>query len=329
MRGIISKNSKTQVEQNTLSEFLTIILGPTASGKTSLAIQIAAEIDAEIISADSRQVYKRMDIGTGKDLEEYKDIPFHLINILEPGQKYNVDKFQKDFHKASASIKERDKKVILCGGTGLYIESIIHHKPYTQIPKNPNLRTMLDSKDQKTLLDLLNDYSIPTDLKIDTQNKKRIIRGIEILQWIKNNGLPDFTDTTVKRNLIIGLNPPIEARRTLIEKRLNKRLNEGLINEVKALLSSGISHETLQYYGLEYKYVSLYLTHRMSYQELKVKLLTEINRYAKRQMTFFRKMEKQGLRIHWIANMDPNVRLCTSLKLIDEYAEIYSTRELP
>lgn len=328
MRRVISENLKTQAKQNAVPEFLTIILGPTASGKTSLAIQIASKINAEIISADSRQVYKRMDIGTGKDLKEYKDIPFHLINILEPGQKYNVDKFQKDFHKASASIKRRDKKVILCGGTGLYIESIIQHKPYTQIPKNTDLRAMLDSKDHKALLDLLNGYSIPSDLKVDTQSKKRVIRGIEILQWIENNGLPDFTDITVKRNLIIGLNPPIEVRRALIEERLNKRLNEGLINEVKNLLSSGVSHETLQYYGLEYKYVSLYLTNNISYEDLKAKLLTEINRYAKRQMTFFRKMEKQGLRIHWITDMNPEVRLYTSLKLIDEYVEIYSTREL-
>ncbi|UIR55808.1 tRNA (adenosine(37)-N6)-dimethylallyltransferase MiaA [Sphingobacterium sp. SRCM116780] len=280
-------------------EKVIVILGPTASGKTALAVQIAKELDAEIISADSRQVYRRMDIGTGKDLSEYQNISYHLINICEPGEKYHLGQFIEDFQQVYQSLLHKKKRIILCGGTGLYLQSIIQGTKYAQIPSQAGFKESLYQLDRNELLDQLANYQKPDDLYIDLSTKKRIIRGIEILEWLKHNPMT----TTCSENLnciVIGINPDVATRRHKISKRLHQRLQEGLIEEVQSLLAGGISHEELHYYGLEYKYVSKYILGQLNYEEFYRKLETEIHRYAKRQMTYFRKMEKDGIKINWI-----------------------------
>jgi len=280
-------------------EKVIVILGPTASGKTKLAVQLAQQIDAEIISADSRQIYRRMDIGTGKDLAEYQNIPYHLIDIQEPGTKYNLGNFITDFNQAYQSILKKDKHTILCGGTGLYLQSVIQQTPYALIPSIAGFKEVLIGQTTSALLQRLNTYTCPLDFQIDHSTNKRIIRAIEILEFLQQN--PGFKpQQQTLEVLVIGLNPPLEKRRESISKRLNERIENGLLQEVKQLLAEGISHDQLQYYGLEYKYASLYLLEQLDYATFLTKLETEIHRYAKRQMTYFRKMEKDGIRIHWI-----------------------------
>lgn len=280
-------------------EKVIVILGPTASGKTALAVKIAKEIDAEIISADSRQVYRQMDIGTGKDLSEYGDVPYHLINICDPGQKYHLGQFIEDFQQIYQSLLQQKKRIILCGGTGLYIQSVIQGNKYAQIPSQPGFKEALYQFEKDELLYRLAKYNKPNDLFIDLSTKKRIIRGIEILEWLSNHPEPLRSNGNLD-SLLIGLNPDVDLRREKISKRLNQRIDEGLISEVQALLTSGISHAELQYYGLEYKYISKYLLGELSYDNFYKKLETEIHRYAKRQMTYFRKMEKDGIIINWV-----------------------------
>lgn len=288
-----------QEDPNFLPEDVLIILGPTASGKTKLAVALAQQLNGEIISADSRQVYRHMNIGTGKDLNEYEGVPYHLIDILEPGEKYNIDLFIKDFKDAYSDINQRGKRIIVCGGTGFYIQSLLQPQPYTQIPINPNLRAALEVKDKELLIAMLAQISLPSDFQVDISSKKRLIRAIEIGDYLQNS--PDFAASWLPkyRYKIIGLNPPVEIRRERISKRLHQRLEEGMIEEVKELLSRGISHEELEYYGLEYKYTSYFLKGSLTYDEFYKKLETEIHRYAKRQMTYFRKMEKDGIEIEW------------------------------
>lgn len=280
-------------------EKVIVILGPTASGKTALAVKIAKEIDAEIISADSRQVYRQMDIGTGKDLSEYGDVPYHLINICDPGQKYHLGQFIEDFQQIYQSLLQLKKRIILCGGTGLYIQSVIQGNKYAQIPSQPGFKEALYQFEKDELLYRLAKYNKPNDLFIDLSTKKRIIRGIEILEWLNNHPEPLRSNGNLD-SLLIGLNPDVDLRREKISKRLNQRIDEGLISEVQALLTSGISHAELQYYGLEYKYISKYLLGELSYDNFYKKLETEIHRYARRQMTYFRKMEKDGIIINWV-----------------------------
>jgi len=289
-----------QEDAQLLPEDLLIILGPTASGKTKLAVEIAKHINAEIISADSRQVYRHMDIGTGKDLAEYQDIPYHLINTLEPGERYNIDLFLKDFEDSYYDIIQRGKRVIVCGGTGFYIQSLLHAKPYTQIPVDLQLRSELESLNKEEIQILLNEESIPSNFQIDFSSRKRMIRAIEICRFLEANPEYDFTIAKSYRYKILGLNPPVETRRERISKRLLRRLDEGMIAEVKDLLERGITHDELEYYGLEYKYISYYLKGKISYDNFVKKLETEIHRYAKRQMTYFRKMEKDGIAIEWL-----------------------------
>ncbi|WP_201288598.1 tRNA (adenosine(37)-N6)-dimethylallyltransferase MiaA [Sphingobacterium composti Ten et al. 2007 non Yoo et al. 2007] len=289
-----------QEDAQFLPEDLLIILGPTASGKTKFAVKLAKSLNAEIISADSRQVYRHMNIGTGKDLSEYQDVPYHLIDILNPGDRYNIDFFLRDFEEAYWDIINRGRRVIVCGGTGFYIQSLLQTQPYSQIPVNQSWRLELELLSKEELQGILERMSPPVDFKIDFSSRKRIVRAIEICRFLDQN--PDFNLNITKsyRYKTLGLNPPLEVRRERITKRLNQRLEEGMIEEVEGLLNMGLSHEELEYYGLEYKYISYYLKGQLSYKDFINKLETEIHRYAKRQMTYFRKMEKDGVEIEWI-----------------------------
>lgn len=277
-----------------------IILGPTASGKTALAVALAKKINGAIISADSRQVYRHMDIGTGKDLKEYEDIPYYLIDICEPGEKYNLSHFQHDFQKAYLDIVKSGRQPILCGGTGLYIQSVIQEKPYSHVPVNPELREELETLSREELLIRLDEQSIPADLKIDISTRKRMIRGLEILA-----GLAKYQTLAKPVSIpfpyqVFGIDSPVEIRRAKISQRLKQRIDQGLTEEVQHLLSRGVTHDDLQYYGLEYKYMSHYLSGDLDWEACFTKLETEIHRYAKRQMTYFRKMEKDNIQIHWL-----------------------------
>ncbi|MDF2853624.1 MULTISPECIES: tRNA (adenosine(37)-N6)-dimethylallyltransferase MiaA [Sphingobacterium] len=294
------KYTLSLLEQQTVpKEKVIVILGPTASGKTKLAVQLAQRIDAEIISGDSRQIYKRMDIGTGKDLSEYQDIPYHLIDTHEPGERYHLGNFIADFHQARQSILERGKHTILCGGTGLYIQSVIQQNPYALIPSIEGLKESLLPLPETELLKRLREYTLPANFQIDLSTKKRIIRAIEILAFLDTH--PDhIAQQQTVDSIVIGLNPSVEIRREHISQRLKQRLNDGLLAEVAKLLTEGITHEQLQYYGLEYKYASLHLLGQLDYPAFTKKLEIEIHRYAKRQMTYFRKMEKDGIIIHWV-----------------------------
>jgi tRNA dimethylallyltransferase len=285
-----------------------IILGPTASGKTHLATQIAARIDGEILSVDSRQVYRGMNIGTGKDLEEYivndKAVPHHLINILDAGEKYNVNAFQQDFHSAYKKIIKKGKVPIACGGTGFYFYALLKGYAYTEIPVDEKLRHELEGMSVETLIALFASMETSYRNLADTSTRKRLIRAIEISRYLVQNPEKEISlksdFATTYSTLIFGLDPPAEIRRERISQRLGFRLKNGLIEEVQALLASGISAEDLIYYGLEYKYVTQYLLGEMPYDEMHKRLETEIHRFAKRQMTFFRKMEKDGIIINWL-----------------------------
>lgn len=292
-----------------------VLLGPTASGKTRLATRLAYELNGEVISVDSRQLYRKMDIGTGKDLKEYlvegRSIPYHLIDIADPGEHFNVHRFQVMARKAVEAIQNAGKQVILCGGTGLYLEALLKDFKYTAVPLNPELRIELekltDYELKERLDSLLTDYSEYAD----TTTRKRLIRAVEISTFLKFN--LNFTRSAggdVPDYLVFGLNPPVELRRERISARLKERMSKGLVEEVSGLLDSGLSAEQLVYYGLEYKYVTFYLLGTLSYRELFTRLETEIHRFAKRQMTYFRKMERGGIEIHWLqAPSDPNLQL--------------------
>lgn len=285
-----------------------IILGPTASGKTHLATQIAARIDGEILSVDSRQVYRGMNIGTGKDLEEYtvndKAVPYHLIDILDAGEKYNINAFQQDFQSAFIKTINNGNVPVACGGTGFYFYALLKGHAYTEIPVDEKLRNELEQMSVEALLSLFESFETSYRDLADTSTRKRLIRAIEISHYLKQNPEKEISLKTdfaaTYSTLIFGLDPPVEVRRERISQRLSFRLKNGLIEEVQTLLTSGISAEDLIYYGLEYKYVTKYLLGEFSYDEMHKRLETEIHRFAKRQMTFFRKMEKDGITINWL-----------------------------
>lgn len=287
---------------------LLIILGPTASGKTHLANQVAARINGEILSVDSRQVYRGMNIGTGKDLDEYvigeQQIPYHLIDILDAGDKYNVNLFQHDFQDSFLDIINRNNVPVACGGTGFYLYALLKGHSYTDIPVDEKLREGLQENSIEELMVIFNGLASSYQNLADTSTRKRIIRAIEISTFLVQNPEKEIqlkTDLAITYNpIIFGLNPPAEIRRERISQRLDHRLKNGLIEEVGSLLKSGISAEDLIYYGLEYKYVTQYLIGVLTYEEMHKRLETEIHRFAKRQMTFFRKMEKDGIVINWL-----------------------------
>lgn len=282
---------------------LVVVLGPTASGKTSFAIKLAQALNGEIISADSRQVYKRMDIGTGKDLLEYQiaHINYHLIDILEPGQKYHIHQFQIDFENAYELICKKGKKAILCGGSGLYLEAALLPKLQTQIPENLDLRQKLSTYTYQELKDLW--LQLPKDDRqstADTSTAKRLIRAIEMNTYLSQHPNFKYSPRISPDAFIIGLSPELNQRRNNIEMRLNKRLQDGMVEEVNGLLNEGIKADDLIYYGLEYKFITQHLLGKLSYEQMYEKLLIAIQQFAKRQMTYFRKLEKDGLKIHWI-----------------------------
>jgi len=281
---------------------LITILGPTASGKTDLAAHLAARIgNAEIISADSRQVYRGMDIGTGKDLKDYTvegvEVPYHLIDILDAGEKYNLFQYQQDFWKAYHDIKGRGKQAILCGGTGLYIESVLKSYKMVPVPENPELRNRLEGKTLEELTEILKTYkNLHNTTDVDTA--KRAIRAIEIQSYYQEQKIDEREFPKVK-SLTIGVDIERELRRAKITRRLHARLEEGMVDEIKRLLEV-VPAENLLYYGLEYKYLTLYVLNQLSYDEMVRQLEIAIHQFAKRQMTWFRGMEKRGTQIHWI-----------------------------
>lgn len=286
---------------------LVIILGTTAVGKTRLAVALAGELNGEIISADSRQIFRGMDIGTGKDLGEYqlagRQIPFHLINIREAGEKYHVHAFQEDFFKAFTAISHKQKLPILCGGTGMYIHSILQNHELTGVPVNESLRTDLQHLSKDVLIKMLETFPIPLRAHADYSSAKRLVRAIEIAAYLSHHPLEKRNDPQFEP-LVIGLVTETSVRRDQIMRRLMHRLSDGLIEEVQELLSKGVSRDMLNFYGLEYKFVGAYLNGELTKDSLKEKLGTAICQFAKRQQTFFRKMEKDGVQINWIPGAD-------------------------
>ncbi len=283
------------------------ILGPTACGKTTLAAHLAARIGGEIISADSRQVYRRMDIGTGKDLDDYvvdgKQIPYHLIDIMEPGTKYNLFQYQQDFHDAYNDIRSRGAEPILCGGTGLYIEAALKGYALSPVPQNAELRASLEGTSLEELTSMLvllkqkNGSTMHNTTDVDTA--QRAIRAIEIETYNAEHPMPERQLPGVE-SLVIGVNIDREARRERITQRLRQRLENGMVEEIRAIIDSGVAPEDLIYYGLEYKYVTEYVIGKTSYEEMFRALEIAIHQFAKRQMTWFRGMERRGTVIHWI-----------------------------
>ena len=292
------------------------ILGPTASGKTPLAAALAQQIGGEIISADSRQVYRRMDIGTGKDLADYRlvvdglavDIPYHLIDICEPGTKYNLFQYQQDFFDAYQNIRSRGVVPVLCGGTGLYIEAVLKGYKLSPVPQNPELRARLEGKTLNELTQMLVELKTQNGSvmhnKTDVDSCQRAIRAIEIETYNLEHPVPRRELPPVD-SLIIGVNIDREARREKITRRLKARLEEGMIDEVKGLMAEGIPAEDLIYYGLEYKFVTEYIVGKTTYDEMFTRLEIAIHQFAKRQMTWFRGMERRGFKIHWIDALHP------------------------
>ena len=279
------------------------ILGPTASGKTPVAARLAAEIGGEIISADSRQVYRRMDIGTGKDLGDYGGVPYHLIDICEPGTKYNLFQYQQDFYDVYQDIRSRGAVPILCGGTGLYIEAVLKGYKLSPVPQNQPLRDSLEGKSLEELTQMLTELKARNGSNMhnttDVDSCQRAIRAIEIETYNLEHPTP-CRELPPVESVIIGISIDRELRREKITRRLKARLEEGMVDEVQALLDEGIAPDDLIYYGLEYKFVTEYLTGQCSYDEMFQRLEIAIHQFAKRQMTWFRGMERRGFHINWI-----------------------------
>jgi len=286
---------------------LIAIIGPTASGKTRLATALAHKMGGEIISADSRQVYRRMDLGTGKDLDDYTvegdPVPYHLIDIVEPGYKYNVYEYQRDFLKAYSDIRARGRTVVVCGGSGLYIESILRGYRLLPVPQNPELRRQLADKSLAELTEKLKSYkTLHNTTDVDTA--QRAIRAIEIEEYYKNSPAEERSFPNLK-SLTVGVDVDRETRRQRITERLQARLEAGMADEVRSLLAEGLPADDLLYYGLEYRYLTLYVTGKISYEEMFKRLEIAIHQFAKRQMTWFRGMERRGTPIRWLAGSLP------------------------
>ncbi len=288
------------------------IIGPTAVGKTKVAVALANELNAEIISVDARQVYQHLNIGTGKDLASYviagKQIPYHLIDIIAVNERYHIYQFQQDFFKAVADIQSKGRRVIVCGGTGLYLESVITPFEYTAVPINESLRADLLNLDLPNLQRIFEQIpAVPfSNFQPDLTTQKRTIRAIEIKTYLQNNLVPS-TNFPKLAYQVFALNVPVAIRNKNIDDRLQARLNEGLIDEVKQLLANGVLPEQLNYFGLEYKYCLAYLQGKFDLPTLQTKLSVAIHQYAKRQLTYFRKMEKAGIPITWLDTQDQPV----------------------
>lgn len=297
------------------------ILGPTACGKTSVATALAADVDGEIISADSRQVYRGMDIGTGKDLADYvvdgKAVPYHLIDIADPGAKYNLFEFQRDFHDAYNDIVGRGVMPILCGGTGLYIEAVLKGYSLSTVPQNHELRDRLGGKSLEELTAMLVDLKRRNGSNMhnrsDVDSCQRAIRAIEIEEYNLRHPMPDRELPPVD-SLIVGIDIDRDERRAKITRRLRQRLDEGMVDEVRRIIESGVAPEDLIYYGLEYKFVTEYVIGRLSYDEMFRQLEIAIHQFAKRQMTWFRGMERRGFTIHWISAALPMEQKISEIK---------------
>ena len=292
---------------------LLTILGPTATGKTQLAVQLAHKLDGEIISADSRQVYRGMDIGTGKDLTEYnlnrKSIPYHLIDVVDPIEEYNVAQFQKDFQKVSTDIRKREKLPILCGGTGFYVKAVLLDFQLSKTEPNKQLRQKLENWKLEDLINKLETISPGASANTPVDTKRRVIRAIEVAKNRKQETGDRANEiqnpkSKIQNPIVLGVNYPREVIRERITTRLHERLNNGMIEEVELLLKNGVTHERLDSFGLEYRFISHYLQGQLSRDEMAEKLNTAIHQFAKKQMTFFRNMEKNGIKIHWIPEGD-------------------------
>jgi tRNA dimethylallyltransferase len=299
---------------------LLIVTGPTASGKTSLAVNIAGRIGGEIISADSRQVYRGMNIGTGKDYDDYlfdgRCIPCHLIDIAAPGYKYNVFEYQKDFIGIYNRLKAGNIFPVVCGGSGMYADSIISCYRMVEVAPDSGLRSNLEKKPMKELIEILSTYKQLHNIT-DIDSKKRVIRAIEIEHFNNNKSKP-VNDFPKINSLIVGILPDRESRRQNISNRLRQRLGEGMVDEVRNLMEQGVTSEILIYYGLEYKYITLYLTGKMTYEDMVRDLETAIHQFAKRQMTWFRGMERRGIKINWLdGNMPPEEKISRVMELLN------------
>src|SRR5665647_553903 len=283
------------------------ILGPTASGKTQLASQVAYRLNGEILSADSRQIYRGMDLGTGKDLADYtvegRQIPYHLINLVEAGTQYNVFEFQREFIRAYNNLGKRGIFPVFCGGSGLYLEAVLKGYKLTQVPSDKKRREELSLLSLKELASLLKSYKTVHNSS-DTQTKNRAIRAIEIEEHLVHHPELDFTFPAI-HSLIVGVQYDRNTRRERITNRLKQRLQEGMVEEVEGLLARGITPEDLTYYGLEYKFLTLYITGELTREEMFERLNIAIHQFAKRQMTWFRKMEREGFEIHWLDGFMP------------------------
>lgn len=301
------------------------ILGPTACGKTALATALAAGLDGEIISADSRQVYRRMDIGTGKDLADYlvdgKHIPYHLIDICEPGTKYNLFEYQRDFLHAYEDIVARGRRPVLCGGTGLYLEAVIRGYHLSPVPQNEALRRQLEEKSMDELTAMLRSLKEQSGSAMhnttDVDSKQRAIRAIEIELHNLEQPMPEREAPAVD-TLIVGLDVPRDVRRERITRRLKDRLQQGMVEEIRGLLDSGIPAEDLMYYGLEYRYVTEFVLGVTSYEQMFARLEIAIHQFAKRQMTWFRGMERRGCVIHWIDAIQPLDKMLQAVMELDK-----------
>lgn len=302
---------------------LITILGPTASGKTQLAVALAAELSGEIISADSRQVYRQMDIGTGKDLSDYtingRQIPYHLIDICQPGTKYNLFQYQQDFAKAYADICQRRHQPILCGGTGLYIEAVLKGYQLSPVPQNAELRAALEGRSLAELTSMFEQLKRENGLKMhnqtDVDTAQRAIRAIEIETYNSQHPV-EARNIPAVESLVVGVDIQRELRRQRISQRLQQRLDNGMVDEIRTLLNQGIKADDLIYYGLEYKYVTEYVVGQLSYDEMYRQLEIAIHQFAKRQMTWFRGMERRGITIHWI---DSTLSTADKIEIIKQW----------
>lgn len=298
------------------------IVGPTACGKTARAVDLASALKGEVISADSRQVYRHMSIGTGKDLEEYGDIPYHLIDIVDPGEKYNLFRYLKDFRNAYDDVVGRSRFPVICGGSGMYVENALKGICMPEVPQNQSLRSGLEGKSLTELREILSGYKVMHNTT-DVDTVSRAVRAIEIQDYYANHPdearLVDQRYATPVDCLVIGMDITRDERRLRISDRLRKRLEQGMIEEVRGLLEMGVSADDLIYYGLEYKYVTLHVIGKLDYNAMFSQLEVAIHQFAKRQMTWFRGMEKRGIKINWIPyDLGRNQFLDTVISLLHD-----------